>query len=241
MKEKEVKQNLHEGHRKRLREKFMTGKTSFKEHDLLELLLGYSIARKDTNELAHTLINRFSSLDGVLNADPELLSTIDGVGEKTACFLSLIGYVTRLGLEKKMDKKPLLNIADAKDQIVSLFNGYDHEVFFMLFLNSKNKVTGYAKIDSNKEDSVTLDFNELTKGLITNKPSAVIIAHTHFTDFPCPSKEDDEATKRICVLLMLHKVSFYDHIIVGKKEIYSYFYDNKLQKIKEEINSKLSF
>ncbi len=241
MKEKEVTQNLHEGHRKRLREKFISGKTSFKEHDLLELLLGYSIARKDTNELAHTLINRFSSLDGVLNADPELLSTIDGVGEKTACFLSLIGYVTRLGLEKKMDKKPLVNIADAKDQIASLFNGYDHEVFFMVFLNSKNKITGYAKIDSNKENSVTLDFNELTKGLITNKPSAVIIAHNHFTDFPCPSKEDDEATKRIYTLLMLHKVSFYDHIIVGKKEIYSYFYDNKLQKIKEEINSKLSF
>ena len=241
MKEKEVTQNLHEGHRNRLREKCISGKTSFKEHDLLELLLGYSIARKDTNELAHTLINRFSSLDGVLNADPELLSTIDGVGEKTACFFSLIGYVTRLGLEKKMDKKPLVNIADAKDQIASLFNGYDHEVFFMVFLNSKNKVTGYAKIDSNKENSVTLDFNELTKGLITNKPSAVIIAHNHFTDFPSPSKEDDEATKRIYTLLMLHKVSFYDHIIVGKKEIYSYFYDNKLQKIKEEINSKLSF
>ena len=53
--ENETKQNLHEGHRKRLREKFMAGKQSFKEHDLLELLLGYSIARKDTNELAHTL------------------------------------------------------------------------------------------------------------------------------------------------------------------------------------------
>ncbi|MBR5439252.1 MAG: hypothetical protein IKV61_03440 [Clostridia bacterium] len=237
----ETSQNLHEGHRKRLREKFMAGKQSFKDHDLLELLLGYSIARKDTNELAHTLINRFSSLSGVLNADPELLSTVDGVGEKTACFLSLVGYVSRVSVEKKMDKKALLNIADAKEQIVGLFDGYDHEVFYMIFLNTKNKVTGYSKIDSNKKDSVSLDFNELTKGLITSKPSAVIIAHNHFTNFPYPSKEDDEATKKIYTLLMLHNVSFYDHIIVGKKEVYSYFYDNKLQSIKEEINNKLSF
>ncbi|MBO5851934.1 MAG: hypothetical protein J6R29_06345 [Clostridia bacterium] len=241
MSENNSNQNLHEGHRKRLREKFMAGKQSFKEHDLLELLLGYSIARKDTNELAHKLINRFSSLEGVLNADPALLSTVEGIGEKTACFLSLVGYVARSSAEKNLNKKPLTSIADAKEQISHLFKGYDHEVFFMIFLNAKNKVTGYNKLDSNKKDSVSLDFNELTKGLITNKPSAVIIAHNHFTDFPYPSKEDDEATKRIYTLLMLHKVSFYDHIIVGNKEIYSYFYDNKLQKIKEEINDKLSF
>ena len=239
--ENETKQNLHEGHRKRLREKFMAGKQSFKEHDLLELLLGYSIARKDTNELAHTLINRFSSLDGVLNADPTLLATVDGVGEKTACFLSLVGYISRVMNENKVEKKPVLNIADAKEQIVGLFKGLDHEVFYMIFLNAKNKVTGYSKIDSNKKNSVTLDFNELSKCLITNKPHAVIIAHNHFTDFPCPSKEDDDATKKIYAMLMLHKVSFYDHIIVGNKEIYSYFYDNKLQSIKEEVNDKLSF
>lgn len=241
MKEKETKENLHEGHRARLREKFMAGKESFKDHDLLELLLGYSIPRKDTNELAHKLINRFSSLNGVLNADQEMLSTIDGVGEKTACFLSLIGYISRVAVEKKIDKKALLNISDAKEQITSLFDGYDHEVFYMIFLNSKNKITGYSKIDSNKENSVTIDFNELTKGLIANKPSAVIIAHNHLADFPYPSKQDDDVTKKICTLLLLHKVSFYDHLIVGKKEIYSYFYDNKLQQIKKEMNDKLSF
>ncbi len=241
MKDINESKNIHEGHRLRLRQKFIEGKTAFKEHEILELLLGYSISRKDTNELSHNLIKRFGSLEGVLNADNSMLLTVDGIGERTACFLSLIGYVSHITNQKKLENKPVLNIDEAKGQIAKLFEGYDHEVFYMFYLNSKNKITGYSKLDSNKETSVSLDFNELTKGLIINKPVAVIIAHNHLTDFPSPSSADDDATAKIYTLLKLHKVSFYDHLIVGKKEVYSYFYDNRLQKIKGEINDKLSF
>ncbi len=241
MKDLNENKNVHEGHRLRLRQKFTEGKTTFKEHEVLELLLGYSISRKDTNELSHSLIERFGSLSGVINADVSLLSTVDGIGERTACFLSLIGYVSHITNQKKLEKKPVLNIDEAKEQVVKLFDGLDHEVFYMLYLNAKNKITGISKLDSNKETSVSLDFNELTKGLIINKPVAVIIAHNHMADFPVPSKADDDATAKIYTLLRLHKVSFFDHLIVGKKETYSYFYDNRLQKIKGEINDKLSF
>ena len=229
------KNNSHEGHRQRLREKFAVGKESFKEHEILELLLGYSIPRKDTNELAHNLLDKFGSLSNVLYCDSNLLSTIEGVGERTATFLSLIGYISKILQNESLNKKPVSTIEEAKTQLFDLFKGYSHEVFFALYLNSKNKVIGLTKIDSNKENSVSIDFGELSKGILIYNPTSIIVAHNHFSPYPKPSFEDDNATEKIFTLLQLHKVNFYDHLIVGSKEIYSYFYDNRLQAIKNKV------
>ena len=233
-----TKENLHDGHRKRLRDKFKTGKESFKEHELLELLLSYSIPRKDTNALAHSLINEFGSLKGVLNADAELLSSVDGVGDNSACFLSLVGYVSKLINKKTIDNKKMSTISDAKDNLPEIFSGYNHEVFFIIYLDKNNKILNTSMIDSNKKNAVLLDFTEITKGILVNKPDSIIVAHNHFSKYPKPSDADDDATKKIYTLLKLYKVNFYDHLIVSGNEVYSYYYDNRLQKIKEQVDSK---
>ena len=85
--------NLHEGHRKRLREKFKNYESALTDHEVLELLLGYSIPRKDTNALAHKLINKFGSLSAVLSASPIALECVDGVGENTALFSKVNSYI----------------------------------------------------------------------------------------------------------------------------------------------------
>ena len=73
----------------RLKEKVRTGGLkSFSEHEVLEYILTYCIPRKDTNELAHKLINHFDGLSGVLDANIDMLKKVDGVGEETALFLS---------------------------------------------------------------------------------------------------------------------------------------------------------
>ena len=232
------KSKLHEGHRKRLREKFKNGKESFKEHELLELLLSYSILRKDTNELAHLLLEKFGSISNVLNGDINILNTIDGVGENTATFLSLIGYITKTIKQEDFLNKPINSIEEAKAQLVELFKSYDHEVFYVLYLNSKNKVIGTTKLDENKKDSVNINFAELSKGILIHNPTSVIVAHNHFAKFPYPSNEDDIATEKIFTLLQLYKVNFYDHLIVSGNEIYSYFYDNRLQNIKNKAKNQ---
>ena len=81
-----------------------------------------------------------------------------------------------------------------------------------------------------------IDFTEITKGVLINKPNSVVIAHNHFSKYPKPSDADDVATEKLYTLLKLYKVNFYDHIIVSGNEIYSYFYDNRLQKIKEKVD-----
>lgn len=228
--------NLHDGHRKRLREKFKTGKESFKEHELLELLLSYSLPRIDTNALAHSLINEFGSLKGVIEADAEVLSSVKGLGENTACFLSLINYLTKTLNKKEISKTKFSNISDCREHLPEIFSGYDHEVFLIVYLNKNNEVINTSIMDSKSKDSVLIDFTEITKGLLINKPDSVVIAHNHFAKYPKPSDADDNATEKIYALLKLYKVSFYDHLIVSGNEVYSYFYDNRLQKIKDKVD-----
>jgi DNA repair protein RadC len=233
-----MKENLHEGHRKRLREKFKKGKDLFNEHELLELLLGYAIARKDTNALAHKLISEFGSLANVLNAPIELLSRVDGVGETTACLLQLTGYLSSIRSQNK--KKFQLNNIDASKQMaINLFENHDHEVFYMLYLDAKRNVIGSTKLDDGNTSKVSLDFEKFTEGIIAYKPKSVVVLHNHFSKYPYPSEEDDKATAKIYTFLNFHKVSLFDHIIVSGSEVYSYFYDNRLQNIKKSVNENI--
>ena len=97
-------ENLHEGHRKRMKERFIkSGLDDFAPHNILELLLFYSIPRGDTNPVAHRLIDTFGSLSGVFDATPEELAKVDGVGENSAILISMIPQIARKYLEDKAD------------------------------------------------------------------------------------------------------------------------------------------
>ena len=201
----------------------------------MELLLGYSIARKDTNALAHRLINEFGSLSNVLSASPEVLTTVDGVGETTANLLSLVGYLQLI--KNNNIKKIKLNSIDAVKKVsVELFENVNHEIFYMLYLDGARNVLGLTRLDDGDISSVKLDFEVFTKNIIHYKPKSAIILHNHFAKYPKPSDADDNATEKIYALLKLYKVSFYDHLIVSGNEVYSYFYDNRLQKIKDKVD-----
>ena len=104
------KQNLHAGHRQRLKKRFdAVGLKGFEEHTLLELLLFYAIPQKDTNALAHELIRRFGSLDGVLQASMAQLMQVNGVGENAARMLKVVAAVCQsCGQGLWEDKRPVL-------------------------------------------------------------------------------------------------------------------------------------
>ncbi|MBR6737217.1 MAG: RadC family protein [Clostridia bacterium] len=230
--------NLHDGHRKRLRDKFKLSKESFAQHELLELLLGYAIPRKDTNALAHDLINKFGSLSEVLNADPNLLMQVDGIGENAASLLSLVGYVSSVKSAKRREKVKLSTIEQVKDFATPLFEGSDHELLFMLFLDAQKNLVGYTMLDDGSKNSVSLNFETFSKDVLIYKPKSVVLVHNHFADYPYPSQDDDKATAKIFAFLNTCKVNLYDHVIIGNKDAYSYFYDNRLQRIKETVSEK---
>lgn len=230
---------IHSGHRARLRERFINSADSFNDHELLELMLTYVIPRVDTNETAHKLINAFGSLKAVITADPKVLTTVDGVGNSAAYFLSLIGKSYEKVQATSLKKKTFGSIEDAKLYLSKEFSRYDHEVFFVIYLNSRDKVINIDKIDNDDSSSVAISIQQILKGLMVNKPSAIILAHNHFSDYPYPSKADDDATKKIYLMANFNKVMLYDHLIFGKKSCFSYFYDNRLQDIKDKIEETL--
>ena len=102
-----------QGHRQRLREKFdACDCDALPDYELLELVLTYAIPRRDVKPLAKELLARYHSFPGVLDAAPEELATIDGLGRNTATLLKLIRVANVRYLGRKMESLPLLNSPD---------------------------------------------------------------------------------------------------------------------------------
>ena len=130
---------MHEGHRKRLRETFLkNGLDNFQSHNVLEMLLFYTIPRSDTNETAHRLMDRFGSLSAVLEAPVDELMKVKGVGERTAAFLHLIPEITRVYLK---DKQENIKVLDTPEKVAAYllpyFVGKTKENIVLLCLDNK--------------------------------------------------------------------------------------------------------
>ena len=123
----------HSGHRKRLKKRAeLEGLEHFEPHNLLELLLFYTIPRADTNDTGHRLLDEFGSFAGVLDASPQALMRVHGVGRETALFLSMLPAVFRMYVQSQTnDYRGLKNLDEAVDILFPKFTGVDHELLYM--------------------------------------------------------------------------------------------------------------
>lgn len=132
---------LHDGHRQRLLQRFLReGLDGFDEHNILELLLFYAIPRKDTNELAHRLMDDFGSLAGVLDASAQELQQVEGVGENTAGFLKLLPELTRVYYSQKQQDLCLASTEQAGRFLLPRFIGRQEETVLLTCLDGKCRV-----------------------------------------------------------------------------------------------------
>lgn len=236
-----TKINVHENHRQRLRDRFLQSPDSLNKHELLELLLFYAIPRKNVNPLAHTLIDKFGTINGVLTASNEELKTVEGVGENTASFLTTIGkFIDVVSLENVGDEIKLYNLDSVKRYLVKFFSGQDKEVFFAFFLSKSNKIIAKTSYSSNKTDEINVLLSEFARSFATIKPHAVVVAHNHPSGNPSPSPNDDASTEKMYLMFSLSGVQFYDHVIIGGNKLYSYRADGRLEKIGRSINERFN-
>lgn len=213
--------NLHEGHRKRLQNRYLAGGSEgMSDHNLLELLLFYSVPRVDTNETAHRLLETFGSLEGVLKADHLALMSVNGVGEKSAVQIKLIFDIyNRINEQKSENKRSMLVIDNVRDYLVSRMSKYNDEVLMLLMLNHSGELIRSCVVGIGGKGFVNIDIRKIIEPAYACSASSVIIAHNHPDGKLIPSREDISATAHVYSSLKSLHLDLSEHYIVNSKDV----------------------
>lgn len=209
--------SIHDGHRSRLRERFRReGLDGFSPHEVLELLLCYGRARGDVNPLAHRLLDSFGSLKGVLEASPQQLMAVEGVGEETATLLALaVPLFRRYQACLLQEKKQLNGTHDAAAFCAALLAGKRSEQFYVVSLSAKNRVVGVRRIAEGTLDEVYAYPRLVVETALNHNAHGVVLCHNHPSGDCTPSAEDLRLTQRLHALLLQLDIRLLDHIVVG--------------------------
>ena len=211
---------LHDGHRNRLNNRFLNeGLTNFEDHNVLELLLFYSIPRSDTNEIAHELLNKFGSLHGVFEAGMEDLMSVNGISRHSAVLIKMIPELFVVyGRDKVRDIQKINSSDDAKQFFIPRFYGKVREEVQLVLLDDKMNIIKWVKIYEGSVNSANVPIRKIVEIAIENRATNVIIAHNHPTGLILPSKDDLRATAKVREALALVDIKLLDHVIVSDNE-----------------------
>lgn len=220
---------VHDGHRQRKKEQFrMHGLDAFADHEVLELLLYYAIPRRDTNPVAHRLMERFGSLDGVFSATVEELEEVEGMGKNAATLLALWMPLYRRVRTKPTAKEVILNSTEQAGQyFMDLFFGMRREELYEACLDAKGKLLACCRIAEGGVDAVNISTRRLVENALKCGASAVILAHNHPSGIALPSPDDNTTTLAVWDALRAVGIPLIDHIIVADEDYVS-LHDNGL-------------
>ena len=224
---------IHDGHREKMRRRFLSGGLEqFADHEALELLLYYAIPRRDTNPIAHALIDRYGALSAVLAAPVEDLQKVEGIGESAAILLKLVPRLCAKARLADADRQELiLNTASrAGAYLLERFYGEQNEVIYQLCLDRKGKLLACKKLGEGSIASAALDVRKLVENAILHSASSVVLAHNHPSGIASPSHEDYAATDRARNALETIGVALADHIIVADGDFVSLAESGYLEK-----------
>lgn len=208
---------IHDGHRGKMRLRFLeVGLTGFADHEALELLLYYAIPRRDTNPIAHRLMERYGSLSAVLSAPAEDLQKVEGVGESAAILLNLASQLGRKARLNDVGQNAILNSTEKTGRyLLERFSGATHEMIYQLCLDRKGKLIACKHLGEGGVSGADLNVRKLMENALLTSASAVILAHNHPSGIALPSQEDYATTRRVKEALATIGVPLIDHVIVA--------------------------
>ena len=215
---------IHAGHREKMRDRFIRDKgfENFEDHQILELLLFYANTRGDTNPLAHQLLEEFGSLKGVLEARPEQLMTIKGIGKQQAVLISMVVPLTRVWHRCAMTVPDRIgNSREAEKYCLSILAGRRTESFYVVSLNAKCAVLGRRKISEGSLSEVSAYPRMVMETALNYNAHSVLLCHNHPGGTCAPSPEDIASTLQLQRLLNGVGILLLDHIIVANDSTYS--------------------
>ena len=214
---------IHDGHRQRLKNRFLReGLDNFDELYVLELLLFYCIPRKDTNPIAHSLLERFGSLTGVFAAGIEELETVPGITHNAATFLQMVPQVSRYYQVKRAQTGEILRtIEQCGRYLVPRFCGRDNETVYLLCLDAKCKVLCCKLVGEGSVNSASIPIRRVVEIALKANATTVILAHNHPSGLALPSADDIETTMRVARAMEAVEITLADHIVVSDEDFVS--------------------
>lgn len=216
-------ENVHAGHRERLRDRYREhGLDSLSDVEALELLLFYALPRRDTNMPAHRLLERFGDFRGVLEAEAGELAKVEGIGGNAATLIRLVVDMNRRYMAAPRSRK--VRIAGSEDAgkfLLPLFAYQTEERALMLCLDSLGQVIRCHRLASGFVNEVEFSLRDLVSLALEDKAVGVIIAHNHVSGTALPSGADIATTGKIFNALKFIGVELRDHIIVCEDDFVS--------------------
>lgn len=213
----------HDGHRDRVKKEFLAGGLdAFPDHKALELLLFYANPRKDVNPLAHELIDSFGSLSGVLDADPEDLMKVPGMGEHGTVLLKLIPALSAKYLASRTDSVTIIrDSSDLQRLFAPYFFGARNEMSYLACFDGKMKLLGVRKLSEGGPNETNVGPRQIAAAALVFNATAVVLAHNHTSGVANPSDDDISTTRYLRQVLEGVGIVLYDHVIMVDDDMVS--------------------
>ena len=210
-------ESIHKGHRERLKQRFREqGLDNFTDIQVLELLLFYAIPQRDTNPLAHSLLDCFGSLSRVLEAEYEELKKVPGISDHSATLLALVTDLCRYYQVDSAQRVEILTTLDACGAyLVPRFFGRTRETVFLLCLDAKCKVLCCKEVGEGSVNSANVSVRKIVEVALAANATTVVLAHNHPSGIAVPSAEDVQTTRRVAAALNAVEVQLADHVVVA--------------------------
>ena len=219
-----AEESIHSGHRGRLKRLYEEyGIDALSDHEVIELLLYYSIPRKDTNKIAHELLNSFGSLENIFAAPMSALVKVNGIKSNSALLIKLLPDIAvRIEKSKSRNVTRLQTPAQIGDYLMPYFANRVTEAVMFLALDSKQRIVCCKQISEGNFNSANINIRLIIEEALKYNAAYIILAHNHPSGTALPSLADINTSKDIYAICQSIGVVFYDHLIFAGDDFVSF-------------------
>ena len=226
-----------EGHRERLREKFLkSGLKGFHDYEIVELLLTLGTPRRDCKQPAKEAIKRFKGLRGVLSAPPEELQKIKGIGPGNTFGIKLVQETAAEFLKEQIrDKVYCRSSKEVFNYLYISMRDLKKERFTVMFLDAQNQVIQVKDLSDGTLTASAVYPREIIRDAISHNAAALVFAHNHPSGNPEPSDNDKQITRDLVFAANTIQMKVLDHIIVGDNCYFSFADEGLIEKFEQHF------
>jgi DNA repair protein RadC len=230
-----------EGHRKRLREKFLTsGLDGFHDYEVIELLLTLATPRKDCKDQAKAALKRFKTLQGVIEAPPEQLQEIKGLGPKNIFGIKFVRAVAERYLQKKLIRKdPIRSSKELFDYLYHSLRDKKREIFKVVFLDAQNKIIAIEDLFEGTLTASSVYPREVVQTALRHYAAGLFLVHNHPSGEPKPSREDRLITRELIHACRLMGITVHEHLVIGDNTYFSFADSGYIAEMNREYEASM--